>query len=217
MNLLATLSWPSIGMRIAAVVLALYLWHWTQAWIARRTNPLHGLGDLIHDLTAPWHRYLSAHPRAANALLIVSSLFIDLLGLSIIALAVFGSSFAPFVALLILFGLRQISQAICSLPPPPGMIWRHPGCPALLVTYEVGNDFFFSGHTALAVLATLELAQFGSPWLTALAITICLAEMLTVLVLRAHYTLDVIAGAAVAFFAFELSSSLAPLVDSWFI
>lgn len=201
--------------RLGIVVLALAAWHWTQILIARKSTPRHGLGDLVHDLTARWHGWLSVNDRAANRLLIVSSFFIDVLALSVIALAVFGGSFAPFIALLILFGLRQLSQAICTLPPPPGMIWRHPGSPSLLVTYEVGNDFFFSGHTALAVLGALELAHAGPLWLGITVAVIAVGEMATVLVLRAHYTLDVIAGAAVAFFAYHIADHVSPTIDAW--
>lgn len=205
----------TILIRLGVVVLALGAWHWTQILIARKSTPRHGLGDLVHDLTARWHGWLSVNDRAANRLLIVSSFFIDVLALSVIALAVFGGSFAPFIALLILFGLRQLSQAICTLPPPPGMIWRHPGSPSLLVTYEVGNDFFFSGHTALAVLGALELAQVGPLWLGIAVAVIAVGEMATVLVLRAHYTLDVIAGAAVAFFAYHIAGNVSPAIDAW--
>ena len=127
----------------------------------------------------------------------------------------FGGSFAPFIALLILFGLRQLSQAICTLPPPPGMIWRHPGCPSLLVTYEVGNDFFFSGHTALAVLGAMEIAHVGPTWLGISVAVIAVGEMITVLMLRAHYTLDVIAGAAVAYFAYHIAGTTSPTIDAW--
>lgn len=205
----------TILIRLGIVVLALAAWHWTQILIARKSTPRHGLGDLVHDLTARWHGWLSVNDRAANRLLIVSSFFIDVLALSVIALAVFGGSFAPFIALLILFGLRQLSQAICTLPPPPGMIWRHPGSPSLLVTYEVGNDFFFSGHTALAVLGALELAHVGPLWLGIAVAVIAVGEMATVLVLRAHYTLDVIAGAAVAFFAYHIAGNVSPAIDAW--
>jgi len=205
----------TILIRLGIVVLALCAWHWTQILIARKSTPRHGLGDLVHDLTARWHGWLSENDRAANRLLIVSSFFIDVLALSVIALAVFGGSFAPFIALLILFGLRQLSQAICTLPPPPGMIWRHPGSPSLLVTYEVGNDFFFSGHTALAVLGALELAHVGPLWLGFGVAVIAIGEMATVLVLRAHYTLDVIAGAAVAFFAYHIAGNISPAIDAW--
>ena len=54
------------------------------------------------------------------------------------------------------------------MPAPPGIIWRHPGFPSLFVTYAVGNDFFFSGHTALAVFGAIQLASLGIPALTCL-------------------------------------------------
>lgn len=205
----------SILIRIGVVAGALVIWHWTQKLIGSRAAPRDGLGDLVHDLTANWHDWLSRNDRAANRLLITSSFFIDVLGLSVIGLSVFGGSFTPFIALLLLFSLRQICQAICTLPPPPGMIWRNPGCPSLLVTYEVGNDFFFSGHTALAVLGALTLAQAGPAWVGVAAVVVACGEIATVLVLRAHYTLDIIAGAAVAFFAYDIAGAVSPAIDAW--
>lgn len=205
----------TILIRVGVVVLALVIWHWTQKLIGGRAAPRDGLGDLVHDLTAGWHGWLSRNNRAANRLLITSSFFIDVLGLSVIGLSVFGGSFTPFIALLMLFGMRQICQAVCTLPPPPGMIWRNPGCPSLLVTYDVGNDFFFSGHTALAVLGALTLAQAGPAWVGIAAVLVACGEIATVLVLRAHYTLDVIAGAAVAFFAHDIAGAVSPAIDAW--
>ena len=213
--ILAVLHWPAIGIRAAVVAGALVVWFWTQSLLARKPAPKEGVGDLVHELTARWHQYFSTKPRAARAALITSSLFIDLVGLSLIGAALFGPTFAPFLAILIVFGLRQICQNLCTLSPPPGIIWRNPGFPALLVTYDVGNDFFFSGHTALAVLGAIEAAHLGPPWLAAIAALIALGEMLIVLVLRAHYTLDVIAGALAAFFAAEVSQKLAPVLDAW--
>jgi membrane-associated phospholipid phosphatase len=213
--ILTVLHWPAIGLRAGVIAGALVAWFWTQSLIARKSAPNDGLGDVVHDLTAHWHRSLSSHPRAANAVLITSSIFIDLCGLSLIGAAIFGPTFAPFLAVLVVFGLRQICQSLCTLPPPPGIIWRNPGFPALLVTYDVGNDFFFSGHTALAVLGAMEAAHLGPPWLAVIAAAIALGEMLIVLVLRAHYTLDVVAGAFAAFFAAEVSSRLSPVLDAW--
>lgn len=212
---LAALRWPAIGLRAGVVAGALVAWFWTQSLIARKSAPKDGIGDVVHDLTARWNRYFSTHDRAANAALIVSSIFIDLFGLSLIGMAIFGSTFAPFLAILILFGLRQLCQGFCTLPPPPGMIWRKPGFPALLVTYSVGNDFFFSGHTAIAVLGAIEAASLGPTWLAIMAGSIALGEMLIVLVLRAHYTMDVVAGALAAFFAAAAAGRLSPAVDAW--
>src|SRR5215469_11439080 len=213
--ILAVLHWPAIGLRAAVVAGALVAWFWTQALIARKSAPKAGVGDLVHELTARWHQYFSTNPRAARAALITSSLFIDLVGLSLIGAALFGPTFAPFLAILIVFGLRQICQGLCTLPPPPGIIWRSPGFPSLLVTYDVGNDFFFSGHTSLAVLAALESAYLGPPWLAVAAAIVAVGEMLIVLVLRAHYTLDVITGALAAFLAAQVAATLSPMVDGW--
>ncbi len=214
-SIFASLSWSAIGLRVGIVAGALVAWFWTQSLIARKSSPKEGIGDVVHDLTARWHQYFSTNARAANIALIISSLFIDLTGLALIGAAIFGPTFAPFLAILLLFGLRQICQSLCTLPPPPGIIWRNPGFPALLVTYDVGNDFFFSGHTALAVLGALMAASLGPPWLAVLAAAIALGEMLIVLVLRAHYTLDVVAGALAAFLAAGVAGKLSPVLDAW--
>lgn len=215
MNFFAAISWSTVGTRAGVVAGALVLWFWTQSLIARKAAPKAGIGDAIHDLTASWHAYLTTHPRAANALLIVSSGFIDLMSLGLIFGSIFGPTFAPFLSILILFALRQLCQGLCTLPPPPGIIWRRPGFPALLVTYDVGNDFFFSGHTALAVLGASAAAQYGPPWLAIPLAVIAFGEMLTVLVLRAHYTMDVVAGAFAALLAANFGTRLAPVVDAW--
>ena len=204
-----------ILLRVSVITVALVIWFWTQKLIARKSSEMSGIGDAVHRLTAGWHRYFATHDKSANRALIISSLCIDVLGISLIAIAIIGPSFAPFIGIIIVFSLRQISQLCCTLPPPPGIIWRDPGFPTVLVTYDVGNDFFFSGHTALAVLGAIEICQLGPWWLGAIVVVVALGEALIVLVLRAHYTLDVIAGAFAAWFAADMAARLAPFVDGW--
>lgn len=201
--------------KIAIIAVALMAWFWTQKRIAAKLPGGRGVRDGFHRLTRRLHRYLVTHPRLADRALVVSSFFIDAMGLGLIAAAVFGKSFAPFLAILIVFALRQACQMCCTLPPPRGMIWRHPGFPSVLVTYGVGNDLFFSGHTALAVLAAIEICQAGPAWLGGVAVVIALGEALIVLILRAHYTMDVIAGALAAWLAADVANRMAPWVDGW--
>jgi hypothetical protein len=192
---------------------ALALWFWTQSLIGARDLSGGGIGDGLHVLTAPLNQYLHAHPAAANALLILSSGVIDLLGLFLLAGWIFGTTVRPFLALLILMGLRQAMQALVALPAPPGAIWRDPGFPSLLVTYGVANDYFFSGHTAIAVLGATELVRQGHRWLQAVAWLVALFEIMTVLVLRAHYTMDVFAGITTALCAAYLAERFSPALD----
>lgn len=203
--------------RLLIVVAGLAVWFWTQSLIGSKSPPARdgGIGDAILDWTAPWNAWLNAHPGPANALLIASSLGIDALGLFLIAITIFGRTVRPFLGLIILFSLRQLCQSLVSLPPIEGMIWRDTGVPTLLVTYGVSNDLFFSGHTALAVFGTLELARPGKPPLVILAILLGLFEVSAVLVLRAHYTMDVFAGATTALFVGLIAEKIAVPVDRW--
>ena len=208
---------PPIVLRAGLVVIGVGLWHLTQALLRYRPDGTGVLGDGIHALTAPLNRFLVDHPPWANGLLIVSSLGIDLLGCFVLGYSVLGPSFRPFVGLLMLYFLRQVCQALSALPPPQGMIWRKPGVPSLLVTYGTANDLFFSGHTALAVFGSIELGIWGGPVWATVGVLIALFEMTTVLVLRAHYTMDVFAGAVTAFAAAVVAAWIAPTCDRWLI
>ncbi len=206
--------------RVAVIVGSLALWFWTQRLLARRGTPLDGadssgIVDGLHLRTARIHHHLLSHPARATSLLISSSLVIDAVGLFIMGAAIFGASIQPFLGLIMLFGLRQICQAFCPLPPPQGMIWRKTGFPTLLVTYDVSNDMFFSGHTAIAVYGAAMLAANYGPIGIAIGLAIALFEIAAVLVLRAHYTMDVFTGAVTALLVHRLAGDWGPAVDRW--
>jgi len=196
---------------VAGIVLA--LWFWTQSLIGARTAPGSGIGDALHNLTAGLNSYFARNSGAANALLIVSSALIDTLGLFLIGRWLFGGSVRPFLGLFLLMTLRQLVQAICALPPPANMIWHYPGFPSLLVTYHVANDFFFSGHTAIAVFGAIELSRLHRNWFTAAAVLLVFFEVATVLILRAHYTMDVFTGILAALWIAHLAERISPRLD----
>lgn len=194
--------------RFLTIAMGLGGWFVSQSLIGARGLRQEAIGDAVHDWTAPLHGRLVRNPGAANALLITSSGFIDLFGLFLLGSALFGPSLRPGIGLLLLFLFRQLSQLTCALPTPHGMIWRHPGFPSLLVTYNVANDFFFSGHTAIAVLGAIEVAKVAPWWLAVAAAVIAFLEAATVLTLRAHYTMDVLAAAFAAFCAAGLAARI---------
>jgi hypothetical protein len=204
-------KWKRLAIRIAITAAALIIWFFTQSLIGQRVQPGTGIGDYIHTVTAALNNYLLIHTTLANVLLIISSAIIDLIGVFLLARWVFAGAARPFIALVIVLGLRQVVQALVALPAPPHEIWHYPGFPSLLVTYGVANDFFFSGHTAIAVLGAIELSRLRPRWLTALGIAIVIFEVSTVLVLRAHYTMDVFTGAVTGLYAAYVSTRLVQL------
>ena len=208
-------NWRRLIRRIALTAIALVIWFWTQSLLAKRALPASGIGDALHGMTAGLNSYFFHSPTAANALLILSSALIDGLGIFLLLRWLFGPSVRPFLGLVLLLGLRQIMQALCALPAPPNMIWHYPGFPSALVTYNVGNDFFFSGHTAIAVFGGIELARLGKRWLTIMAVGIVFFEIATVLVLRAHYTMDVFTGLLAALCVARICTIVSPRIDAW--
>lgn len=199
--------------RAVITVVALAVWFYTQSLIGARPLPATGIGDELHQLTATWNTYFLVHASAANALLVVSSGLIDLLALSLLLRWLFGASVRPFLGLFLLMVIRQVVQAFCALPPPPNMIWHYPGFPSLLVTYSVAGDFFFSGHTAIAVFAAIEIARLKKNWLTGIAILIAVFEIVSVIVLRAHYTMDVFTGLIAALWIASIAEKLSAPID----
>ena len=201
-------SWRSFAIRFGLTAVALVIWFWTQSLIGARGGSNVIINDGIHQLTTSLNNYLQVHVSTANALLIISSAIIDLLGIFLLSRWLFGASLRPFLALVIVLGLRQIMQALVALPAPSNAIWHYPGFPSLLVTYGVSNDYFFSGHAAIAVLGASELARLGRQWITAAGVLIALFEVATILVLRAHYTMDVFTGAVTGWCAAQLADRL---------
>jgi hypothetical protein len=200
-------------LRVTVTLAAVAVWFWTQSLIGRRALPASGIGDGLHNLTAGLNAYLRQSPTAANALLIVSSALIDALGVFLLGSWVFAGRLRPFLGLLLLLGLRQVMQTLCALPAPPNMIWHYPGFPSLFVTYGVANDYFFSGHTGIAVFGAIELARLRPPRLLALAVIVVVFEIGAVLILRAHYTMDVFTGIVAALWVAQASEWLARRFD----
>jgi pyridoxamine 5'-phosphate oxidase len=58
-------AWPEIALRIGFVGLALVAWFWTQRLISAKAPANHGVGDRLHDWSAPLHGWLTANPRAS--------------------------------------------------------------------------------------------------------------------------------------------------------
>src|SRR5262245_32720841 len=93
-------------------------WFFTQALIAGPAPPSEGINAGMHTLLTPLHDWLLAHPPWTNALLIVSTAFVDGLAIFVLLRSIFGPSIRPLLGLGMLFVLRQLCQWLCALPPP---------------------------------------------------------------------------------------------------
>lgn len=197
-------------------IIAFGLWLWTQKLLGSQAScEPNKIQDFILNKTKSWNDYLQSSPSIVRFLLITSSLIVDALGLYLVLNGIFGTTVQPLLGLVLLFTLRQICQALNRLPLPEGIIWRDPKFPSLFVTYNVSNDLFFSGHTALAVFGALNFAA-GQSWIIIiLALIVILYEILVVIALRAHWTMDILTGILAALWVDQVSAKLSPWVDGW--
>jgi hypothetical protein len=127
-------------------------------------------------------------------LIILTSLLIDIGVLYVSYEVLFFDNFKLLAEMFTGLMLRQLCQFINRLPTPRNMIWFDPGFPSLTVTYGTSNDFFFSGHTYMALLA--GSAIFSNPYIITktYAVLFVILEVGFVLVTRGHYMMDVYAA-----------------------
>ena len=58
-------------------------------------------------------------------------------------------------------------------------------------------------------------AHTAPPWLAAVAAALAVVKAITVIILRAHYTMDVFSAPFAAYGADEIARRFAPHVDAW--
>lgn len=181
--------------RVIILSVLFFLWHLTQDAISNLKSEMvnvNGLVDQTFSATHGINAYLNSHREVARLLLIFASLEVDLLTLYIFGISIFGKSTRPVVGLVVLMVLRQFCQCMVLLPVPEGLLWFDTGFPTLFVTYDVTNDFFFSGHTALTVYAALALCpRSNTVKMHIIRWGLIIFQIGVLVALRAHYFMDI--------------------------
>src|SRR5207248_9199443 len=67
----------TVALRLAFIAAALIAWFVTQRMIGARSLPDGAVYDHLHVITERWNAWLNRNPRAANAILVASSLAVD--------------------------------------------------------------------------------------------------------------------------------------------
>jgi len=115
------------------------------------------------------------------------------------------------ICLCVAYFLHWLFLHFTTLPPPDDSVWRFPeGVFTLGKPYQ--DDFWFSGHTANAVLIALATAG-GRPWIRWIAWGNVAFQILLVLSTRTHYTIDVLGGLFVAYTLHRVSLDVAVVLE----
>eukprot|EP00742_Colponemidia_sp_Colp-10_P002050 GILJ01002190.1.p1 GENE.GILJ01002190.1~~GILJ01002190.1.p1 ORF type:complete len:340 (-),score=34.15 GILJ01002190.1:193-1212(-) len=170
--------------------------------------------DKLHDWTSGLNTFFTSNIGSRNALLIVASGAMDLiLFLVFIRWVVVGDSSRPVFSLIMLYSTRAIIQNLFLMKFPKGYSWGYPGFPSLAVPYAATSDFFYSGHVGFAVICSLELRAQGFTSAYIFGMLVVVLEAFTMIVLRGHYTIDLIAGLIFGHYFFIMGTHIGDRVD----
>lgn len=98
---------------------------------------------------------------------------------------------------------------------PEGYLWEYPGFPSIFVSYLKTNDFFFSGHVGLPILQICELYKLNRHIMLYFNLFTIFLEFFTMIALRGHYTIDLIAGILMAHYCFMITEKYIHKIDSF--
>jgi len=203
------------GAQATAVVGVYAAWLSTQALLEKSRGFVPTFIDHSHQALAGANAYLNAHPSFANVILAVSSFEVDLAAFSMVAFFFTQRKSRPLLALCFVLIMRQLCQSAFSIAKPPGIIWRNPGFPSIVVTYSTSTDFFFSGHMALATLLAAELTyRHAARWKQAIAWVVIGLQAMVVLSMRFHYVTDVVTGFLAAIVAMQAADTIGEWLDA---
>jgi hypothetical protein len=96
---------------------------------------------------------------------------------------------------------------------PEGFLWGYPGFPSITVSYLKTNDFFYSGHCGLPIILLCEFKLLKMKFMSLFCIFTFLIEAFAMLVLRGHYSIDIITGAIFAHYIWEITKNYIYLID----
>jgi len=179
-----------------------------------------GVEDKVIDLFKFANDFINepGHEGYRRAFQIACSLLVDLCFIITFAFWVFkGTSCRLPLTLAIFYVVRAALQKIWFVPYPEGYYWYDPGFPSLVVPYGKGSDFFYSGHSGFLVICAKELHKGKHSRFRNFAIFSLIFTMLTLLVYRIHYFVDIFAGVFFADWSFFRVDQLKEYLDPLYI
>jgi len=170
--------------------------------------------DALHEVSAPLNTYFAENAYARHSLLISSSMIVDFLLLSFaVRYVMFGKSCRELVFLVSFYGFRAVIQGLFLMKFPEGLAWDRPPFPSLTVSYALTSDFFYSGHLGVVTFCALENHKAKNYLLAWVSVFSIVFEFFVMVVLRGHYTIDLISGIVFAHYIWIVSGKFSRFLD----
>ena len=155
--------------------------------------------------------YFTFYSHMKHRMMIICAAQLDLINLvQAYRFVFYDRSWRFMVAIFMLYGLRALILNLHHMPYPQGYIWEYPGFPSLFVPYGKTADFFFSGHVANCALNAVEFWEEKWFKLSIYSILVMIQQVLMMIFLRSHYSIDMVSGAIFAHYIWIMADRLVP-------
>lgn len=172
--------------------------------------------DYIHDITESLNVYIKTDKLSRSIMMLTSSTLIDL---SVLALSIsfifLAKTWASLLSIGLFYALRGLCNVIYMMKAPNGLIWESPGIPSVTVSYHDTTDFFFSGHVGINLIAAIELYRFGKTYFSMISCFGIIVQIITMLVFRGHYAVDIIAGLIAGHYCNLIANNISKYIDNY--
>lgn len=188
------------------IISLLMLWFFSQNSV--NLVPFHFISEenfsCIYDISFKWsspiNRFLEGNPFWKKALIIYSSLLMDLQFIFImITFCCFARNTRFPLIFVSFYFVRGILQNLFVFSFPHDYIWGNPGIFSLTISYARTSDFFFSGHVGSSMLCFFEFSRYEFfhkkfVYLKYFSLNSALTQCLVQIIFRGHYIIDVVCG-----------------------
>jgi len=183
-------------------------------------NEVKAIDDKAFDILEPITRFLIATPGNEiyrDFFQVLCSLLMDIVFITTLGYYVlYGKTTRIMVSLGIFYITRALVQKLFWTPFPTMFYWYDPGILSIVVPYGRGSDFFFSGHSGFLVICANEWHRLGKKKMRNFVLLVLLDTVMTLLIYRVHYSIDIFAGVFFADWCFHKVDLFKNSIDKFF-
>ena len=178
-------------------------------------EPLFCFNDVAINAIAGLTRYISQSLDIRDFILILSGVIMDIyFFLFYLFFLKYGKSWQPVIAIGLFYFVRGfIIQRMILFSFYDTYIFSFPGFPSFTVPYYRSADFFFSGHAGVLILIGLYLRDNKQNFFFIVSFLLAIYEGFCLMLLRAHYVIDIIFGVIAGHYFYHISCHITLLLD----
>jgi len=170
--------------------------------------------DLSHEWTISYNKYFEENRQTKFICLAVGGVLMDIVALfQFYKFSMQGKTWRFAIAITFYYSLRFVINSVFRTRYPQNYLWEFPNFYSVTVPYGKTNNFFLTGHLGLCIICLLEYRANKQFFMMTLAYLTLIFQIFLVMVLRAHYLIDILSALCFGHYFFMMAERVAHWID----